>query len=124
MKKVLVSIWFAIATLGISSPSFASSEAETCINKIIQGELAELNFNGAKLLTSIQHEGYSYHWLTLTRNAERMNNVSTVISTDSKSFCKLVLFEGSGALPAKEDYYEFLGQEVTDKFIQAFRENR
>ncbi|MGR3280046.1 hypothetical protein ACSYAD_33895 [Acaryochloris marina NIES-2412] len=124
MKKTLLLALFSFSMVTVTTPSFASTEGETCLNEILHEKFADIQFDGAKRLAQVEHKGITYHWLQLQRSSGRYKTADAVIATNSQGFCNLSLFDAPGNLSSPEDYYQYLGKEVTDKFTQSFREKR
>lgn len=120
---------YVISTLLFGSAFFWGSPAlantENCVNEVLQQPTwARYGFDSASQVAEVEHEGTTYHWINLSDSKlkQRKAFISSVFATNSEGLCKLVTIDITGPLPTIQDYYEVLGREVTDKFMQAFRE--
>lgn len=119
--SVVFTLLFSSVLFG-SSPALANTEA--CVNEVLkQPTWARYGFDFASQVAEVEHEGTTYHWINLSDSKlkQRKAFISSVFATNSEGLCKLVTIDITGPLPTIQDYYTVLGKEVTDKFVQAFR---
>lgn len=123
MKKLLLTASLITASLLSTIPAQANPQAESCLNQILQSELPDLQGADATLLTSVKHNGYDYHWVEASKGTGIYQSVELVIMTDSRSDCKMLLFNFGGPMPTEAHYNDALGYDVNQKFKKAFRNN-
>lgn len=124
MKRQFVTTLFLFTNLFFAFPVFATPEAESCLNKLIDSKMPWFSGADAELVLSINDQGKNYHWLKLSKGTGFYANAEAVISTDAKEHCSLTMLNITGPLETKEAYEEILGPSVSKKFYQAFRQAR
>lgn len=122
----LITVFLCISNSFVITAKPAYADTEVCVNKVLQENSSNSRFEWDKATQEVEvvHEGITYHWIKLSNSRDGSLGHDSVFATNDKGLCKLVLVEGPGPLPSIEDYYKVLGREVTDKFLQAFREQR
>lgn len=126
MKKPFTTVLLLGTSLFLAFPlpAFATPDAESCLNKLLDRKMPWLSGANAELMLSIEDHGKDYHWLKLSKGSGIYSNVEAVISTDSKGRCSLTMLNITGPLATKEAYEEILGPSVSEKFYQAFQQAR
>lgn len=124
MKKQFVTASFLCTSLFLAFPVYATPEAESCLNKLVQTEIPEMEGANAELLMSINHKGSQYHWLEMVKGRGAFGNVELIIKTGGQVGCGIALYSIPGPLPTAEDYDAVLGKEVSEKFGQAFKQEQ
>lgn len=123
MRKLLLVASLITASLFPVPPAQANSQAESCLNQLLQSKIPDLQGAEATLLASVNHNGYDYHWIEASKGTGIFQSVELVIMTDTRADCKMLLFNFGGPLPTEAHYDDALGVEVGRKFKKAFRDN-
>lgn len=121
-----LSVIFAIlanSVLWVNNPVLANPEA--CVNKVVQRkDLSRYGFDTATQVSEVEHDGIDYHWINLFYSDRKSegSGIASVFATNRQGLCKLIFIDISGPLSSIEDYQKVLGKEVTEKFMQSFRD--
>ena len=121
MKKLLATtLFFLVAT---ANSAFGVPK-QACLNKLLEQRSPGTQYKRIEFVAHVSHAGADYHWIDIYGYSWLNRKADVVISTTSQGRCELHLFDAAGDLRRIEDYYPRLGKEVTEKFVQTFKQSR
>lgn len=123
MKIKLFLSTITFLTISLVTPP-AKADVNTCLDKFLQGELADIGYRAGEIEAQVEHQGIRYHWLSLDSDYPRFKNVEAIIAESDQGVCEMPVYDPGGNMYTQESYERVLPKAVVQKFMKAFRSQK